>query len=515
MAGNYNGNAVVQQISDAVAMDPKLKGELYARYLETSSQQHNAYEKFTSAVNPKSNVAGGIRSVFAKRTDLRAGGADTVNFNVIGAPGGPGVQGNEELTGKTSKSLMKTYPIRVGWHRDAIELTKDQVEFLSAGRSLVQTQLDLLSMKMGILKQNHMMMRLIKSASGNVYRPNNRASLNALLATDTLSLAVATSGRPRLRTLGGKPLMHKLSATGSPIDGFLVFASEMAMLPIRNDDSFQTAISNGDNRGGENANFSGELLKWQGNSWYEFPVVDMDWDDYIGCPILPKMKLGVAFSTASASGDCKLVTNASNTDSRYTQFMGGYDYKFTQDQTAAADASEHYAWIVNPDGSVGFVAWTGSGNNGNQIVITKILSHNGAGTSTKGATTVGELSINTTADPDAWTGGNSTLPVSGGVAGAWVYTNSFVANAMVFPANAKGVTFGRSFIHASMGACFAHGRIDIAGIEQTRDFGFTIGRGFEMIFGTGVTTNALGKPAGYLLVEHAVEHEGYPTPSKI
>ena len=506
MSGTYNGNATVQQLADAVAMDPKLKGEIYARILETSAGQYNAFERMTSEMDPRTKAAGGVRSIFAKKGDLKAGGGDSVNFNVIGPPGGPGVKGSQELTGNTSKSQMATYKVRVGWHRDGFELTKDQVEFLSAGRSLEETTADLLAMKMGILRQNHMMMRLIKSVDGNIYRPNNRLTRAAILPTDKLSVSLAHSARARLRTIGGRPIKHRLGENGSPVDGYLMFASDMAMLPVRNDDGYQVALAQGHTRGDENANFSGDLIQWGGMPWFEQPTVDEAWDDYIGSPILPKAKLGTAFGAATASGACKLIVNSANTKSLYFQFFDGYDYLFEEDQTAAPDAAEYYAWIVNPDGSVGFVAYTGSGNNGNQITVTKILSKNGTGTSTKGAATVGELKVNASATPDEWTGGDGNLPTG------WTYTDEFAAGAVIIQANAKGAQIGRSFVFGSMAACFASGRIDMSPIEQTRDFGFTIGRGYEMIFGTGVTTNPFKKPVGYLLMEHAIEHEGYATP---
>lgn len=513
MPSKWNSNPSVQDIQNAVAMDPKLKGELYSRKLEMTSHQHNAFEKFTSSA-PKSGIhgGGGIRSIFCRKNDLKVGGGDTVNFNVLGPPGGPGVRGNDELTGNTSNVKMATYPVKVDWFRDAFEMDRDLYEKLSAGQILESTTLNMLAMKMGIQKQHDQMVRLNKSADGNVFRPNNRASLNGLLPTDTLSLGSALNARARLTTLGATAINQKLSSTGSPIHGYLVFASNMAMLPVRNDDGYQTAIAQGDTRGDGNAAFSGQLVNWQGMPWYEYPIIDQAWDDYIGSPILAKGRLGVAFTVESAIGACKLITTAANTQSRYFQFFDGYDYKFTLDQTAAPDSTEYYAWIVNPDGSVGFVAYTGSGNNGNQITITKILTPDGAGVSTLGAKTVGELAINTTPDDDVWVGGNATIPTSG-PSGAWTYTDEFAAGAMILQANAKGVTYGRSYVFGAMASCFAHGRIEMNEIAEKRDYGFVRGRGFETIFGTGVTTNANKKPVGYLLVEHAVEHEGYPTPS--
>lgn len=518
MSTGYNSAATVQQLAEAVAMDPKLKGEIYSRILEASSMQHNAFERFTSEVNPKTQVAGGVRSIFAKKSDLKAGGGSVVNFNVIGPPGGPGVMGSDELTGNTSSSIMATYGVEVGWHRDGFELDREIIEFLSAGRSLVETTTDLLSQKMGLFKQNHQMMRLIKGADGNIFRPNNRPSYNALTMDDTVDLPSVLSARARLRTIGGRPLSHKTSDTGSIVEGYLIFLTEMAMLSIRNDSSFQTAMANGADRGANNPLFSGTLVNWQGVPFYELGIVDMPWDDYIGSPMLPKAVLGKNKSAGTTifDGDTaapKLYTNDANLKSRYFQFFKGYDYKFQKNQAGVSDTGKYYAWIINPDGSLGFVEYTGSGNNGNQITIDKILSPT-ANSTGKRATTVGNLSVNTTANPDVWTGGNATIPATG-ANGAWTYTDTFKAGAMILQANANGATTGYGFDFGAMASCFATGRIAMSGIEQTRDFGFILGKGFEMIFGTGLVKDPYKKPVGYLLIEHAVEHEGYPTPSYV
>lgn len=515
MPGTYNANAFVQSISDAIAMDPELRQKLVSRYLETTSLQHNALERFTSEIDPKMKVGKGVRSVFAKKTDLAAGGGSQVAFNVIGTPGGPGVSGDTELTGNTSTPRMGTYPVTVDWVRDGFELTRDQIEFLAAGRSLVATTLDLLSEKMGILKQNHMFARLIKGATSfNTYRPNNRASIDTLIATDTLSLDVVNNAKPRLRRIGARPLSRSMdSETGSPVDGFLLFASDTAMLPIRNDSSFQTAIATGAERGEGNANFTGELMKWQGQSFYELPVTDQDWDDFKGGPLVGRAVLSTAIQGSDAAPILK--ASATNTSSRYFQWFDGYKFPFNRQETLAGfpatDATTRYCWIINPDGSLGFASYVGSANNGNQIALTAILSPSAAAGIRQA--TVGQLKTQAAAS-GLWTGGISTLPVSG-ANGAWVYTDSFVADAVIIQANAQGVPYARSFVFGAMSACFANGRIAMNQIEQTRDFGFTVGKGFEMIFGTCVTKNTLAKPAGYLLVEHSIEHEGYAVPSKI
>ena len=531
MPNTFNANATVQALSDAVAMDPKVKGDIYSRVLDEAAVQHNAFEQFSSVMNAKSGLYGGVRSIFARKTDLGAGGSSSVNFTVIGTPGGPGVMGNQELTGNTSKSIMATYGVRVGWFRDGFELDREQVEFLSAGRSLVETCTDLLAQKMGILRQNLMMMRLIRSAvAANIYRAGNRGSADALLSTDTLALGVAHSARARLRTIGGKPISHRLSGTGSPIDGYLMYASDQAMLPIRNDSTFNTVQATAGDRGKDNVVFTGELLNWGGMPWYEHPIIDESWDDYIGNPMLAKAKIAVAFNSDTAKyamdGNTSLflrgstATTFSLASPRYFQFFKGYDYRFVQstdDEALNPDAGTYYAWAINPDGTCAFISYTGSNNKGTYVQITSILSDL-AGTSTLGATQVGNVKLGTAIPVKATVNGLTRIitggtghNISAGFSGT-LLTDRVDAGAVLLQANANGNKTGYGFVFGAMAACYANGRIAMNAVEQTRDFGFTIGRGFETILGAGITKTPNKLPGGYLLLEHVVNHEGYPTP---
>lgn len=513
----YNSNPNVQTLADALAMDPQLRQNAVSRYFEQASGQFNALQQFTSRFDPKSQGGGGPRSVFCEKTDLTKGGAQTVNFNVIGPPGGPGVQGDTELTGRTSTPLMGTYPVNVDWVRDAFELTADQIEMLAAGRSIEQTAIDLLSEKMGLVKQNHMLKRLIDGAQSNVLRPNNRTGVDGLLATDVLDLDLTMTARARLQTLGAKPLMRNTAKIGCPIDKYLIFGTDTAMLNIRNDSSFNTAISHADNRGaGQNALFTGEILSWQGNPFYEFPVTDQDWDDFKGGPLIQKAVLtsDPAFTLGPNTANTKLICNAENTLSRYFQWWEGYQFLYNRVEALPnLSGNEYYGWAINPDGSVVFFAYAGN-HNGNQITVTKLLSP--AATGALDATTVGELAVGNVALSGTTFpgGGTSSLPVTG-PNGAWVYSNTIAPGAVCFQANAKGVPYSRSYVLGSMAGCYAHGRVRLSPIKQERDYDFVHGRGFQMIFGTGVCTNAQKRPVGYLLVEHAVEHPGYPLPSKV
>jgi len=510
MADNQTGSItptlVYQQIADATAMDANLKGILYSKLLAKSALLHNPLSAFTSTVDANSMVGRGVRSIFARKTDLAKGGGDKVYFNVIGPPAGPGAIGSQSLVGRTSPVSMKTFNATVAWHRKAVSFSKDNFEFLSAGGSLESTALGMLAELMGIDEFNHMIMRLRLDATAfNTIRPGNVASRDELLPEHTLSLDFVTDAKVRLSTIGGKPIAQKMAGTGFPIKSFLTFATDNQFRTLRNDDSFQTVISNADTRGDSNALFSGTLLDWQGMPFYEYPSLDMAWDDYQGNALTPKAVLGQAVSRAAAN----VLPNPDNTVSQYLQFMPGAPYNFDGVATTAID-DEFYAWIINPDGSVGFVAYQDDWTNGaNGVTLTRILSTNTTGINDQAVGNVVARTSGTTGGDGTYTPttGETNLP-------AWTggYTDQFAVGATVLPANANGTVIGYAYILGAMSGCFANGRIEKAMIEQKEDFGFITAKGYETIMGTCTTVDPLGRNAGYLLVECAVEHEGLPVP---
>jgi len=564
-------NPTVQQLLDATAMDPELKGKIYSDILTKYTMGFNCMKKFTSAT-AGSGMDGGISSIFGEKQDLKAGGTDTVNFSEVGPPAGPGVMGSDELSGHTSSSLMSTNEVMVGFVRDAVEHDLEMQEFLTVGKKIVGVTLRMLGQKGGLLEQNHMFMRLIRGANGiNTYRPNNRTSTDALLSTDVLGLSLANEGRARLITAGANSINYRLSGTGSPIMGYLTFATNTAFLNLRNDDSYTLAVSRASEKGSDNPAISGELVNWGGNPYFELPVKDEKWDDYIGNPMQPKAKLAAPFGanglSTTASDAHYSVTNPtapttsgqtaltiaqaanyavmcgsySNKQNRYFQFFDGAQFLFTNRDTLLTDTTTalydnttgwgltqgtlatRYAWIINPDGSRGFVSYSQAGvqDKGNRITVINILNgilsaDAAAGTSGRGALTVGNLSVGTTAETNGTTGvitpkgNNVTLPNTG-----WVYTSRFAPGAIVLQANASGVVYGRGFIFGAESAYFAYGRIRNQVIKQNRDYDFAKGAGFMSIFGTGLAKDVFKQPSNYLMLEFAIEHPGYACPSKI
>ena len=518
---NPNGSS----LTDILAAAPNMRQDAITAYFHKASAQHNPLSLFTSSFDPNA-VNTGQKSVFCEKTELRAGGKQRVHFNTIGLPGGPGSRGDGVLTGNESKSSMTTYAATVDWVRDAIVLTEDDIAHIEAGGNLKTTLMSLLAQKMGIVKCNQMLRRLIDYAydlstaanwangvsRGNVYRVGGRSSIHGLTPADDLSIDVSNITRALLSNMGASPLRKDMSKTGCPINKFLMFGSDVAFLPLRNDSSFSTA-KDADVRGPGNANFTGELLDWQGNAFYEFPVTDMAWDDYKGGPIIAKAKIGTVASPTAAT----LIVNSANTKSLYFQWFDGYGYPHSRLETPPTlTAVEYYAWACNPDGSRVFFAYNG-GHNGNQITITKILCPGGVSGTTVDANTVGDLVAGSGAayasgTAGVWTPGTTgrTIPTTG-----WVYTDTIAVGAMIFQANKQGTVYTRSFMLGASAGLLAHGKVKMAEIEQKFDYDFVMGNGYQMIFGTGVCLDPLGNPNGYILIEHAYEPIGYAIPAKI
>lgn len=246
--------------------------------------------------------------------------------------------------------------------------------------------------------------------------------------------------------------------------------------------------------------------------------------------MLAKAKIAVAFHSDTAKyamdGNTSLflrgstATTFSLASPRYFQFFKGYDYRFVQstdDEALAPDSSTYYAWAINPDGTCAFISYTGTDNKGTYLQIKNILSDL-AGTSTLGATQVGNVKLGTAIPVKATVNGLTRIitggtghNISAGFSGT-LLTDRVDVGAILLQANANGNKTGYGFVFGAMAACYANGRIAMNAVEQTRDFGFTIGRGFETILGAGITKTPNKVPGGYLLLEHVVNHEGYPTP---
>ena len=507
MPGTYNANANVMQLADALVSAPDAKGRLYAKMLEDGAAQYDDFSQFEGAIGRSGSTP---NAVFIRKNDFKKAAGDKMTFTVQSDVAGPGVRGEQELTGNTSTVEYHTYDCIVDYWRDAFEVNQKKVKFMAAGGDITAHCIKKLRKKLGRQRMYDMKVALIKKATGNIIRPNGRKNRDDLLAIDTLQPGFLPQAKPQVQRVGAKPLAIKRNQHGSPVHSYIVYASDVAMESIRNSTSYQNALLHAQSRSDGNPTFSGRLVDWQGLYLFEHITVDPDWDDKLSDPTAPRALLKVAFSANSAAGDTKLKQSASNTSHRYFEWFPGYDYQWYEGQAASPDTTRYYAWVITPDQEVGFVSYLGTANDGNEILVDQILSPAGAGVSGKGLAVVGNID----ATGDGWGGGT---PGPGGVGSGntdanYVYTDSFAADSYIIPANANGTPIGYTFMFGKGAAVRGYGSTDTY-ITQNRDYDFVKGAGYQCIFGQAPCERTDGKTHNYGLLEHAIQHQGLEVPA--
>lgn len=518
----WNSNPDPKTIADALADSANLKGQIWSAALMKGAEQYNDFAQLKGE-------DGSNKPVYVK-TELQKDGGDKVWFTVMGGLSGPGVRGEQELTGNTSKPSFGNFSVVVDFYRDGFEVTKKLLKFLAAGKGVEANANAMLAKKVGLQQQRDGLIALRQKGKGNILRPNFRTNRDAIRKGDTFSPDVAVSASGYAKRMGAKPISISKSKEGSDIPRYLVFATDVALADVRTNETYQLAQMHAAERGENNPLFNGRLTDWQNLGWWEHHIIDPDADDTVGSPLAPRMVTAVAFGAntpnpiaalSDASTVCRIQSSATNLKNLYSQDFPGYRYKWwegladgSDGSIVMADTNQYYAWGMTPEGRIGFVRYQGStGNNGNTIKINQILSAS-AGTSTIGSKTVGEFNVGDTAAVDGTTrvitpgGTGANIPT-----GNWVLTDYFTAGTVFFPANAGGQLIGHTFVFGRGALCLANGSYTALGVNETRDYGFINGFGLEGIWGMAPYESAVTKKTtGYVLVEHAIEHDGYAFP---
>lgn len=514
----YNSDSIVQTLSSAIAADPGVVGKIYSKQLREGARSVDDFSMFEG---PE-----GSGKPFIVRNDLNKFAGDEVKFTVMSQPRGPGSRGEQELRGRESRVDFKTFTCVVDFWRDAVKFSAKQLQFMAAGGGVKMATLKLMREKLGRKRMNDMKMALKLQANGNIIYPNSRKSWDTLNGLDTLTPSVITNAVPHWRRNGGRSINLGKNKHGSPVYRPMAYIPDAAIPSIKNSSSYEQALTHAAGRGDENPLFTGRLLDWNGVGLFEHVSVDPE-NDQCADPLAPRAVLATGFGVDSAAVDCVIKGHASDTLTPYTAFCGGYAYEWWEGQStnsawtsfySAITGATYYGWIVNPDGSVGFVSWVGTGNNGNKITITNILNPDNTNDgSTKGVSTLG----NFVATGDTWglnTAGTSSTRAPGGTGGSsncsadFKWTSEFDAGAYLIPCNPNGVPDISSLLLGADSAvrCYV-GEDKLIGDKD--DYAFVEGGGYQTIFGQAPCIRTDGKTAGYALIRHGGQHPGLEVPT--
>lgn len=523
----YHAESVVSTLAAAVAADPSVVAKVYSQQLRKGARSVDDFSMFEGGE--------GSGKPFIVRKDIASAHAgDEVKFTVMSQPRGPGARGEQPLRGNESSVDFKTFGCVVDFWRDAFKFTKKQLKFMAGGGGVKSAVLLALREKLGRRRMNDMKMALKLQGVGNTIYPNARKTLASLNALDTLTPSGITNAIPQWRRLGGRSIVVT-SKHGSPVYKPMVYIPDAAIASIKNSSSYEQAALHGGARSNEeNPLFSGKLLDWNGVGLFEHASVDPE-NDQCADPLAPRAMLSTGFGVDSSSVACVLKSHATDTKTPYMAWMGGYAYEWYEGQSDSLattapggvtwssfydniTSATYYGWVINPDGSVGFVSWLGTGNNGNQIAINAILDPSvGADLSALGTATLGNFVA---------TGDNWGLDVDGatyyrraGGAGAssncspdFVWTSQFDAGAYIIPCNANGAVDMCSLILGQDTAVRAYVGDDLL-VGDKDDYSFVDGGGYETIFGQAPCIRTDGKTSGYSVLRHAGQHPGLEVPT--
>jgi hypothetical protein len=468
----------------ATAANSKLVGEAFSRLLMVSSTTKDVFGQMEG---PE-----GSRRPFITKTDLSKGRASTVNFSVTANAGHMPRRGEQKLQGSEERLRMNSFGVKVDIVRHAIGLNEKVKQFLAAGMSLEEAYQEVLSSHLGRFKETDMKMALRnKATAANTVRPNNKASLDELTSADVVNTSVLGEALGNLTMLGAKEISVSKSKAGADVLRFLIFGTVNGLTPLKTNSQYLAAVQAAGVRGDNNTIFSGGFVDWDGMGIYGQNIVDPDAEGPIGDPLEPRALLGTALTAGTTA---RTVTgggiNGPATNALYFRWFYGFDYLWTEDQTAAPDAGVYYFVIYNTTGAdrgkFGVYQYTGSSNDGQEIECSAHLGATAAGVQV------------TTLAGQTW---NSAK-----------HTTAHPAGSMIIQVNAKCVPVVDLFGLGVASGLRAYGSIPMQKIEQLEDYGFDKGMGYMSIYGQDVAKDTNLQPRHYTRIQCAYKVPGVTLP---
>lgn len=482
MSNVANINTLTQ--SYAQGLNSKLVGEAFSQLLMVMSTTKDVFGQMEG---PE-----GSRRPFLVKTDLSKGRAQTVNFSVSANAGHFPRRGEQKLQGNEERLRMGSFPVKVDIVRHAIGLNEKVKQFLAVGYSLEEAYQEVLSSHLGRFKETDMKMALRnKATEANTVRPNNKASLDELSSADVINTGVLGEALGNLTMLGAKEIQVNKSKAGADVLRFLIFGTVNGLNPLKTNSQYLAAVQAAGLRGDNNTIFSGGFVDWDGMGIFHQNIVDPDAEGPIGDPMEPRALLGEAITAGSTNITIKgggLAGPAAN--ALYFRWFYGYDYLWTEDQTASPDSGEYYLVIYNttgPDrGKFGVYKYIGTDNDGQEIK-TKL-----------------RLGPSDSADQVDLLAGQQWNPA--------IHTQNHPQGSMIIQVNARCVPVCDIFGLGVASGLRAYGAIPMRKIEQLEDYGFDKGMGYMSIYGQDVAKDTNNQPRHYTRIQCAYKVPGVNLP---
>ena len=464
------------QYATLVSADPDFRAVLWSRIFSQTFKYRSRWRHFTGPEESGMPIV--------KKTDLSAGVAQDVVFNMVSPIGGQGVNGATQLRTVTRAINEHSFRVRVDANRQGIAYNQ-LINWLRKDLNPEQKAVELLS-DWAVRKYDDDIMTVLtrygttSDPGNNLVRVGNRATQNLLKSSDYVSTSVIEQAKGKLMGIGATPLATDLVESGSVCPQFLFYSPDCFLRALRTNSTFLATLQYGDVRGKDNALFTGHYPMWDNNVLYADETATSDVDGRQGTPLMPMAFLG----TALTDGSTTTLTGGGVSDPAgtgdYFSFFPGYPWYITSTDTIPTDAATHYALIYNNSGAsinkyeiVSYLA-TGFEATGKSLVVTRLGSSDGAGNAT----------ANT----------------------ASRYVTSHPSGSVIIPCTNQGVPLMWA-IHAGSDALrYAIGNVENQRADQLDDFGMDQGIATNTVRGMSVFTDRRNIAKNFVIVEGTGVH---------
>ena len=239
--------------------ESELRTQIWSELVKRDAREKNVLKDFIGG-------EGSGKPIVEKR-DLSAGGSDKVVFTTVAPIRGQGVLGEAILKNSTETLKFGTFPVEVDLIRHAVSWTQVLKLMRFTGKTLDQLSSEVMSEWYARKEQDDSMYvaRQTCLLKGGDNTLDDYGSISGALsyASDGLSTDLLEHLKQRLIATGGEPTQIRTDAkSGHEIPGYLFFAPDAGLRPLRGDQDYLNAIYNADVRSSDNKLYSGEYSMW-------------------------------------------------------------------------------------------------------------------------------------------------------------------------------------------------------------------------------------------------------------
>ena len=410
LSANELGQTVTSHSGVIPGDSDDLRTRLWSELVTRDAREQNVFAKFIGGE--------GSGKPIIEKTDLSAGGSDKVTFTTVAPIRGQGVRGEDILKNSTAALNFGTFNVEVDLLRHAVSWTQVLKLMRFTGKTLDQLSAEVMSEWAARMEQD-MIQGVLRDTCLNLAGQNKLAAYGAdavngaLEYTEGLSTDIIQEAKQRLIANGAQP-MNTGGDENQEIPGYLFFAPDALLRPLRSDPDYLEAITQADARGADNKLYTGSYAKWDNNIIANHNIIIDTARGRQGSPLAPTAVMtapgtggwdaedddnlntqtaGVNIDAAAEGGT---VYGAAGTDlwanwpgsaaTHEDNILGGGGIRHAQEA-----ASDHYVLIVDKNndyagfaiGSFGDVAaGTGGGNAYMKLgarIATNILEGQGVG----------------------------------------------------------------------------------------------------------------------------------------